>query len=111
MNTQFAEHVTNTAFFLSISKKQIKYLAHLRDYPFPMLEYYQHRLSGICGSSSPDNFIASYAALRNKGLVVWVIDNGDKGHNELTNAGKLTCALLVEAGLMVEESADKRIAA
>jgi hypothetical protein len=104
MNSTFAEHVTNTAFFLSISKKQIVYLEILHKTPFPHPEYYHHGLGK--GRGCPDSWIASYGALIRKGLVQRVIDNPIKeyGHYELTEAGRLTCLLLVQAGLIIEQT-------
>lgn len=104
MNSTFAEHVTNTAFFLSISKKQIQYLEILYKTPWPHQGYYHREMFG--GRSNPDNFIASYRALTNKGLAEKIVDNPEKGygHWELTQAGRLTCQLLVEAGLIIEQA-------
>lgn len=110
MNTAFAEHVTNTAFFLSISKKQIRYLQVLFLTPWPSRGYYERPFSGT--RSDPDNWISSYRALINKGLVVSVQDDPahNMGHYELTTAGVLTCQLLVEAGLIEDKSTQQAAA-
>lgn len=108
MNAIFAEHVTQTAFFLSVSKKQIAYLEHLLRHPWSPTsgEYYDHRPMQI---GKPDNWIASFGSLARKGLVFWVVHETrqkasgepvELGHWELTEAGRLTCSLLVEAGLL-----------
>jgi hypothetical protein len=100
MNKQFADHVTNTAFFLSISKKQIQYLEHLVLHPYPSHEYYDR--SHFCEGTrqSPDNWVGTLRSLASKGLVIW-IDHGDgKGHYQPTHAGDLTYLLLGEAGLV-----------
>ena len=112
MNNQFAEHVTNTAFFLSVSKKQIRYLDILYHNPWPAQGYYNRDVFG-CTRYDPDNWIASYGALTRKGLVVSVIDNAERqtGHYELTRAGELLCELLVEAGMMVEKDKEVKVAA
>jgi len=105
MNKTFADYVTNTAFFLSISKKQIVYLQILYNFPYPHPEYYVK--SCIVGDiHEPDSWISSYRALTRKGLVERIIDDVEicTGHYELTNAGKLVCELLKEAALLsVEE--------
>lgn len=101
MNNTFAEHVTNTAFFLSISKKQIRYLEILYKTPYPNPRYYVRTcFSG--GRDDPDNWIASYSALLRKGLVERIITEPERneGYYSLTEAGRLTCLLLIEAGLM-----------
>ena len=102
MNKVFADHVTTTAFFLSVSKKQIRYLKVLFHSPFPSRDYYLRDFAGT--REDPDNWLSSYRALERKGLVTYVIDDivGPKGHWELTSAGSLTCQLLIEAGLMEE---------
>ena len=56
MNNQFAEHVTNTAFFLSVSKKQIRYLDILYHNPWPAQGYYNRDVFG-CTRYDPDNWI------------------------------------------------------
>lgn len=100
MNKVFAEHVTNTAFFLSVSKKQIRYLEIIYKNPHPSQGYYSRDVFE-CTRSDPDNFIASFGALQRKGLVVREIDDPIRnyGHYELTKAGQLLCEMLVEAGL------------
>lgn len=99
MNKIFADHVTQTAFFLSISKKQIGYLQHLLNYPWPGISYYDRMFAG--GSrTNPDSWIASYGALCRKGLVERKMDGPDTGHYELTQAGRIVCDLLKEAGLI-----------
>lgn len=107
MNKTFAEHVTNTAFFLSISKKQIAYLEVLYRTPHPHPDYYAR--SSIL---LPDNWVASYRALQSKGLVERIIDDpvSSVGHYALTNAGRITCELLVEAGLIPKRE-DVRVVA
>lgn len=102
MNKEFAEHVTNTAFFLSVSKKQIRYISVLFHTPFPNRGYFERPFGG--GRSDPDNWIASYGALKKKGLVEWIVDDPDhgRGHYALTKAGKLLAEMLIEAGLIME---------
>ena len=109
MNKQFADHVTNTAFFLSISKKQIQYLEHLILNPYPKHEYYDR--SSFCEGTrqSPDNWCGTLRALANKGLVEWINHGDGKGHYQPTQAGDLTYALLGEAGLVKEENVRKVI--
>lgn len=101
MNKVFAEHVTNTAFFLSVSKKQIRYLEILYHSPWPAQDYYRRDVFG-CTRYDPDNWIASFNSLKRKGLVITVIDDVERqtGHYELTKAGQLLCDMLVEAGLI-----------
>lgn len=104
MNKVFADHVTSTAFFLSISKKQIKYMQHLFNYPYGTGNHYNYELSGIDGSGAcPNNFIASFNSLERKGLIERVVidDKTNLGYKKLTRAGELTCELLIEAGLML----------
>jgi hypothetical protein len=103
MNKVFAEHVTSTAFFLSISKKQMKYLLHVADNPFSEAgegSYYGGFIRGN-GLHDPDTWATSMPALERKGLVARVVHDKAKGygHYELTRAGELTCDLLREAGL------------
>jgi hypothetical protein len=110
MNKVFADHVTTTAFFLSVSKKQIRYLSVLFHSPWPAQGYYLRDFS--CTRDDPDNWISSYRALTRKGLVISVTDDTERntGHYELTQAGKLLCEMLVEAGL-IEEREQKELAA
>lgn len=102
MNKEFAEHVTNTAFFLSVSKKQIRYLTVLFHTPWPNRGYYDRPFAG--GRSDPDNWVTSYRALTRKGLVEWAEDDPIRkcGHFQLTKAGQLLCELLIEAGLITD---------
>jgi hypothetical protein len=100
MNSTFAEHVTNTAFFLSISKKQTAFLSVLYNTPWPSKGYYFRDMGG---RSNPDSWYVSYHALVRKGLAKHTIDDPTRGygHYELTEAGRLTCLLLIEAGLII----------
>ena len=102
MNKVFAEHVTNTAFFLSVSKKQIRYLDILHKTPFPHQGYYYRDNIFAGGRSDPDNWISSYNALIRKGLVTREVHDPirDYSHYKLTRAGELLCEMLVEAGLI-----------
>lgn len=80
MNKLFAEHTTNTAFFLSMSKNQVRWLLALEAKDMkPIFEY---------GRTVP-----TFDRLHIKGLV-----NYRPGVLELTEAGRLMCALLREAG-------------
>jgi len=94
MNTIFRDHVTNTAFFLSISKRQIIMLQIID--------------AGHCtvyddGPRFP-HYVGAGRQLCEKGMVVWVLHDVSKqrGHWELTKAGELTLALLREAGFESE---------
>ncbi len=103
MNKVFAEHVTNTAFFLSISKRQVEMLMHLYNTTWqdsPNSRYYK----AMWELPMPHNFIAITGALTRKGLCVRVIHDKARnlGHEELTEAGRLACLLLIEAGLGID---------
>ena len=102
MNKVFAEHVTNTAFFLSVSKKQVRYIEILYKTPFPDQGYYYRDNIFLGGRSDPDNWAASYSALCRKGLVTRVVHDPirEYSHYELTRAGELLCEMLVEAGMI-----------
>lgn len=112
MNKVFAEHVTNTAFFLSVSKKQIRYIEILYRTPWPDSLYY-NRDSFERTRSDADNWLASYGALQRKGLVTSVVDNTERQtrHYELTKAGMLLCEMLVEAGLIQPKEQKEQVAA
>lgn len=108
MNKTFADHVTNTAFFLSMSKKQIAMLAHIAANPHPgwnaaeRSAYYSREWM-----QGHDTYFATARALESKGLLlgIWtersVKDKTDRVHHyELTRAGELVVELLREAGLV-----------
>jgi hypothetical protein len=108
MNKTFADHVTNVAFFLSISKKQTLMLMHLFNNPWDESRsrtstqpYYSFEING-----TRDTWIITYSALERKGLVERIVCQEmfrekliDWGYWRLTEAGRLTCLLLIEAGL------------
>lgn len=101
MNKIFADHVTNTAFFLSVSKKQMHYLEVLYKNPYSKDingGYYQ----ALLDRSVRDSWYVSMNGLEKKGLAIRVIDKQERneGHWELTKAGELLCEMLVEAGLI-----------
>ena len=115
MNKVFAEHVTSTAFFLSISKKQMEYLAFLRRFPYGCEDqnrfggYYHQLRDNVIGK---DTWIASMRSIANKGLVVWIIHDSERqhGHYEITKAGELVCDLLEEAGLIQSKEISANVA-
>lgn len=94
MNSVFSEHVTSTAFFLSMSKKQIRLLQNIEAHPHPAPGYWSidYERGGA---------LATRRSLEANGLLVRVMDNEQQGHDELTEAGKLVCALLREAGFVL----------
>lgn len=105
MNKVFAEHVTNTAFFLSISKRQIESLL-LHDHFDMETRVGRHacfeadRAMGY-GSARPMDFIATERALAEKGLGHRVPIKEGEGAGSvfvLTEAGRIVCKLLREAG-------------
>jgi hypothetical protein len=128
MNKAFAEHVTQTAFFLSISKRQIEHLEHLLKHPWEPEAHsekaaYFAKRPGLCDSNihKPDSWIRTFEALAGKGLVEWAVHERrlnkhassgvtELGHWELTEPGRLVCSLLVEAGL-IERAAPVEVAA
>ncbi len=101
MNKVFAEYATNTAFCLTLSKRQVERLLHIDAWPpaqliaMPPPEFY-----GRNWTNGPDNWIASNRALEARGLIERVIvdPHRNEGYYKLTEAGRLTCMLLKEAG-------------
>lgn len=106
MNKIFADHVTNTAFFLSMSKKQIGYLIHLNESAWPSNGYHDRHYNGA------DTWFVTYRALEKKGLVIRVTHDPIKqhGHYEITNTGKIVCQLLAEAGFVSQQSEAEKAA-
>lgn len=126
---KFSSHVQSIAFQLTLSRRMIDCLRVVRDYGFPhigqsadpkMLEaenvsrtvvkrYHQRGRSTFVS----DNFVGFMQSLDKRGLVVWNQTPWNKrkvGERSLrlSRAGELTCALLVEAGLMPPVDRKKR---
>ncbi len=106
MNKVFAEHVTNTAFFLSMSKKQITYLISINNLPFESGRYYESLFI------TPDTWFTSCRSLVAKGLIERVIDDPVKntGYYKTTKAGEIVCLLLAEAGFVSQQSEQEKVA-
>jgi hypothetical protein len=125
MNKAFADHVTQTAFFLSVSKRQIEHLEHLLRHPWEdrpdsvYADYFTKRpAAGGSNLHKPDTWLRTFHSLQTKGLVIWIVQETkiskltglpvETGHWELTEAGRLLCSLLVEAGLISTPFAELR---
>lgn len=100
MNKTFAEHVTNTAFFISMSKKQITYLLAINNCSYESGRYH------ACLHITPDTWFASCRSLVAKGLLERIIDDPvrNTGYYKTTKAGEICCLLLAEAGFTYEQS-------
>lgn len=93
MNKAFAECTTSTAFLLTLSKRQCNTLLRLAE----------------GGVEKADGHIVQVDSLRGldrRGLVFWHQDVGGKknGFGGMTKAGELVAAMLVEAGMTVENT-------
>lgn len=106
MNKIFAEHVTNTAFFLSMSKKQITYLLSLSSHPYASGRYYETL------HITPDTWFSSLRSLAAKGLVERIIDDPVKntGYYKVTKTGEIVCLLLAEAGFVSKATEAEAVA-
>ena len=106
MNKIFAEHVTNTAFFLSMSKKQITYLISLNSHPYESGRYCETL------HITPDTWFASLRSLAAKGLIERIIDDPVKntGYYKVTKAGEIVCLLLAEAGFVSQQQEAEQVA-
>ena len=112
MNKTFADHVTSTAFFLSISRKQMDLLLHFEANPWKASDF-DRRVGDRRGYYSGvfydlRNGIATARALEAKGLTSshphkfksgFDGSQAETSYYKLTEAGRLVCALLREAGL------------
>ena len=126
---RFASHVQSVAFQLTLSRRMIDCLRVIRDYGFPHLasssDGETKRLEdenrsvvkrihqGSRRTFITDNFVGFMRSLDNRGLVIWnSTDYGKRKRGErslkLSRAGHLTCALLVEAGLMPPQAKGSR---
>lgn len=111
MNKVFAEATTNTAFSLTLSKKQVNCLLLLELIPLDVL---RGRLFHEGEPASREEFLLSllisyvgntFSSLTRRGLVYY---GGSKESPEfcgLSTAGQITCKLLAEAGLSFESTA------
>lgn len=91
MNRKFAEHVTQVAFNLTLSRAMI---VRLTQVALGDREYRLFRHLGLTGVEVPVGH-----RLRERGLIV-APDHNEPGEYKLTEAGRLVFALLQEAGLI-----------
>lgn len=104
MNRTFQEHVTNVAFMLSMSKKQIDLL---------LLFEQEESMRSALGYG---HFVPTARSLEKKGLIVHnvcqekITPAGFK-HWSMTKAGFLVCAMLREAGFSSVFVTNKELAA
>lgn len=110
MNKVFADHVTSTAFFLSMSKQQIRVLLAVVEHPWKKSDKGAYTDAAIEAIRDLRDPVSAGKALERKGLTEWVIHerghngyiNYEHGHRVATKAGVHCAALLREAGFGVE---------
>lgn len=108
MNQAFAEHTTNTAFFLSMSKNQIALLMAIVEYPWTEADAHSCYSQGAYLSvvSQMRDPVTAMDSLVRKGLAERVShkmicfrgQEHDHRHGVATKAGTIVVELLKEAG-------------
>ncbi|UJW87912.1 hypothetical protein [Devosia sp. SL43] len=103
MNRKFSDHVTQTAFHLTLSRNMIGTMARIRNHAFGH--------DGAWTASGADQFIMGAKALTERGLVVHSqVPDATGKHWTFTEAGEHVFQLLVIAGLVTTEAANDQAA-
>lgn len=112
MNKVFAEHVTSTAFFLSMSMRQIEALSHIHNKPWRAEDATNDRGYYATGTAFWENrqWISTCSSLARKGLIerhTYTFkdrhpykDGATITYWKTSRAGELVFELLKEAGLV-----------
>ena len=111
----FRNYVQSVAFNLTLSRSMIEALALIRDGMGSGFSFHEAAQSGRISQRTNSYAVPVIGRLISRGLVIHDYlppDEAPKGHRyyKLTRAGAITCALLIEAGLMAPEQAERRAA-